>query len=51
MYSIIVTAIITGVVVNFYTEINKFQRIETLAVFIHKFEIFHELLQAEPEEN
>lgn len=50
MYSIIVIAIITGVVVNFYTEINKFQRKETLAVFMDKLERLPELSQDELEE-
>ncbi|WP_302826767.1 potassium channel family protein [Anaerofustis stercorihominis] len=50
MYSIIVIAIITGVVVNFYTEINKFQRKETLAVFMDKLERLPELLVEEQEE-
>lgn len=50
MYSIIVIAIITGVVVNFYTEINKFQRKETLAVFMDKLERLPELSEEELEE-
>ena len=50
MYSIIVIAIITGVVVNFYTEINKFQRKETLAVFMDKLERLPDLSEEELEE-
>lgn len=38
MYSIIVIAIVTGVVVNFYTEITELQRKETLTAFMDKLE-------------
>lgn len=37
-YSTIVIAIVTGVVVNFYTEIIELQRKETLAAFMDKLE-------------
>ncbi len=37
-YSTIVIAIVTGVVVNFYTEITERQRKETLAAFMDKLE-------------
>ncbi len=37
-YSTIVIAIVTGVVVNFYTEITELQRKETLTAFMDKLE-------------
>lgn len=38
VYSVLVIAIVTGVVVNFYTEITELQRKETLTAFMDKLE-------------
>ena len=46
-YAILVIAIITGVVVNFYTELNKAQRRETIAMFMDRLERLPELSREE----
>ena len=46
-YAILVIAIITGVVVNFYTELNKAQRKETIAMFMDRLERLPELSREE----
>ena len=38
IYSTLVIAIVTGVVVNFYTEVTELQRKETFAAFVDKLE-------------
>lgn len=38
IYSILVIAIVTGVVVNFYTEVTQLQKKETLTAFVDKLE-------------
>lgn len=46
-YSTIVIAIVTGVVVNFYTEITELQRKETLTAFMDKLERLDSLSKEE----
>lgn len=46
-YAILVIAIITGVVVNFYTELNKAQRKETIDMFMDRLERLPELSREE----
>ncbi len=50
IYSILVIAIVTGVVVNFYTEITELSRKETLTAFIDKLEHLDEMSQDELKE-
>ncbi len=47
IYSILVIALVTGVVVNFYTEITELQKKETLTAFIDKLEHLDEMSQDE----
>lgn len=47
VYSTLVIAIVTGVVVNFYTEITQLQRKETLAAFMDKLENLDKLSKEE----
>ncbi len=50
VYSILVIAIVTGVVVNFYTEITELQKKETLTVFMDKLEHLDAMSQEELKE-
>lgn len=50
LYSILVIAIVTGVVVNFYTEITELQRKDTLAAFLDKLEHLDEMSAEELKE-
>lgn len=50
LYSILVIAIVTGVVVNFYTEITELQRKDTLAAFLDKLEHLDEMSTEELKE-
>lgn len=47
LYAILVIAIATGVVVNFYNQIIQLQQQETLTAFLHKLERLPELSQEE----
>lgn len=47
IYSILVIAIVTGVVVNFYTELIELQRKETFAAFVDKLERLDEMSKEE----
>ena len=49
IYTLIVVAIVTGVVVNFYTQLVELQRKETLAAFMDKLERLPELSKDELE--
>lgn len=49
VYAIFVTAIVTGVVVNFYTQMVEMQRKETLAMFMDQLERLPELSREELE--
>lgn len=49
VYAIFVTAIVTGVVVNFYTQMVEMQRKETLAMFMDQLERLPELSKEELE--
>lgn len=49
-YAILVVAIVTGVVVNYYNQIMQIKQKETLAAFIHRLEKLPELSKAELEE-
>ena len=49
VYAIFVTAIVTGVVVNFYTQMVEMQRKETLAMFMDQLERLPELSSEELE--
>lgn len=49
IYSIFVVAIVTGVVVNFYSQMVEMQRKETLAMFMDKLERLPELSKEELE--
>lgn len=49
IYTIFVVAIVTGVVVNFYTQLVEMQRKETLTVFMDKLERLPELSKEELE--
>ena len=50
IYSILVIAIVTGVVVNFYTEITELQKKETLTAFMYKLEHLDEMSKDELKE-
>ncbi len=50
VYSVLVIAIVTGVVVNFYTEITELQRKETLTAFMDKLEHLDTMSQEELKE-
>lgn len=50
IYSIFVVAIVTGVVVNFYTQIVEMQRRETVTMFMDKLERLPELSKEELQE-
>ncbi len=50
VYSILVIAIVTGVVVNFYTEITELQKKETLTAFMDKLERLDTMSQEELKE-
>ena len=47
VYAIFVTAIVTGVVVNFYTQMVEMQRKETIAMFMDQLERLPELSREE----
>jgi len=47
VYSVLVIAIITGVVVNFYNQLIAIRQKETLEAFVHKLEHLPELSQEE----
>ena len=49
VYAIFVTAIVTGVVVNFYTQMVEMQRKETIAMFMDQLERLPELSREELE--
>lgn len=49
IYTIFVVAIVTGVVVNYYTQLVELQRKETLAMFMDKLERLPELSKEELE--
>ena len=49
IYSLFVVAIVTGVVVNFYTQMVELQRKETLAMFMDQLERLPELSREELE--
>ena len=49
IYAIFVIAIVTGVVVNFYTQMVEMQRKETLIMFMDKLERLPELSKEELE--
>ena len=49
VYAIFVTAIVTGVVVNFYTQMVEMQRKETIAMFMDQLERLPELSKEELE--
>ena len=49
VYALFVIAIVTGVVVNFYTQMVEMQRKETLAMFMDKLERLPELSREELE--
>ncbi len=49
-YAIIVIGIVTGIIVNFYTEILKLQQEESLSVFLEKAEHLDELSKEELQE-
>ena len=49
IYTLFVVAIVTGVVVNFYTQLVELQRKETLAAFMDKLERLPELSKDELE--
>ena len=49
VYAIFVTAIVTGVVVNFYTQMVEMQRKETIALFMDQLERLPELSREELE--
>lgn len=49
VYAIFVTAIVTGVVVNYYTQMVEMQRKETLAMFMDQLERLPELSREELE--
>ena len=49
IYALFVLAIVTGVVVNFYTQMVEMQRKETLAMFMDKLERLPELSREELE--
>ena len=49
IYTIFVVAIVTGVVVNFYTQLVEMQQKETLAMFMDKLERLPELSKEELE--
>lgn len=49
VYAIFVTAIVTGVVVNYYTQMVELQRKETLAMFMDQLERLPELSREELE--
>lgn len=49
-YAILVVAIVTGVVVNYYNQIMQIKQKETLAAFIHRLEKLPELSKEELEE-
>ena len=49
IYTLFVVAIVTGVVVNFYTQMVEMQRKETLAMFMDKLERLPELSREELE--
>ncbi len=50
IYSTLVIAIVTGVVVNFYTEITELQRKETLTAFMDKLEHLDDMSKDELKE-
>lgn len=50
IYAILVIAIVTGVVVNYYTQVIQLQQEETLAAFVNKLEHLPELSKEELEE-
>ncbi|MEE1313343.1 MAG: hypothetical protein UHS41_06335 [Lachnospiraceae bacterium] len=50
VYSLLVIAIVTGVVVNYYNQIIQIQQKETLASFLHRLEHLPELSKEELEE-
>lgn len=50
IYSILVIAIVTGVVVNYYTQIIQLQQQETLSAFMNKLERLPDLSKAELED-
>lgn len=50
IYSIIVIAIITGVIVNFYNQLISIRQKDTLEAFVHKLEHLSELSKEELEE-
>lgn len=49
-YAIIVIGIVTGIIVNFYTEILNLQREDSLSTFLHKAEHLSELSKEELDE-
>lgn len=50
IYSVLVIAIVTGVVVNFYNQLINIKQNETVAAFVHKLEHLPELSKEELQE-